>query len=304
MSPKIKYQLIANELPLFFKPWWLDAVCNNGWDVVILEEDEKIIAVWPYQLEQKMGFSIIRNPLLTPYLGPYVIDQTQQLNTQQFLLLKGQLPKCDTLHWALYPEMLVADFWTSESIVCLPKRTYLLSLQASNALLWSKINPKKRNAIKKAEKDLEVTKEAIDIPQFIAWQSIAFEEKNKKYPYNATLFQKIFKHAKEQKAGLSYTAKDADGNCLAQIWLAKDQNRIYYLLSATPAKTHRGSIALLLWHAIQDAQDLGLSIFDFEGSSDPGIEHLFKGFGGDRVDYQEQSITLSKLWKLKLKLLG
>ena len=40
------------------------------WDAIVVEENGTVNAVWPFTLEKKMGFTLIRNPLLTPYLGP------------------------------------------------------------------------------------------------------------------------------------------------------------------------------------------------------------------------------------------
>jgi hypothetical protein len=54
LTPKTAYQSIAHLLPLFHQPWWLDAVCAGNWDVAILKEQEKILAVWPYQVEKNV----------------------------------------------------------------------------------------------------------------------------------------------------------------------------------------------------------------------------------------------------------
>ena len=84
-----------------------------------------------------------------------------------------------------------------------------------------------------------------------------------------------------------------------------DQQQMYLLLSSiNQDKVHSGAVSLLIWQAIQLAQSMNLSIFDFEGSVDAGIEQFFRSFGGQRVPYLIWSRTQSKLWALKKAVLG
>ena len=58
-------------VPVFEKPWWLDAVCAQ-WDVVIAKKGAQLTGAWPYPVEKKLGVTLLRTPMLTPYLGPLV----------------------------------------------------------------------------------------------------------------------------------------------------------------------------------------------------------------------------------------
>ena len=61
------------DLPLFFQPWYLDAVVDEGeWDVCLAATDNKIIGIWPYFFKKRHLISTITHPHLTPYLGPYL----------------------------------------------------------------------------------------------------------------------------------------------------------------------------------------------------------------------------------------
>ena len=44
--------------------------------------------------------------------------------------------------------------------------------------------------------------------------------------------------------------------------------------------------------AISKAKELGLKLFDFEGSTIPAIERYFRGFGGELVQY----LTVNRAW--------
>ena len=62
MNNKALYQQFCKqekEMPVFVKPWYLDAVCqfeNQSWDVILVKEQNKIVASWPFCLKQKNGF--------------------------------------------------------------------------------------------------------------------------------------------------------------------------------------------------------------------------------------------------------
>ncbi len=75
MTNKQRYKIFCEEhpeIPLFMQAWWLDAVCapeGKQWDVLLCEENEKIIGVMPYHLLKKWGFKVILQPQLTQYSG-------------------------------------------------------------------------------------------------------------------------------------------------------------------------------------------------------------------------------------------
>jgi len=51
MTNKDKYSQFCAEhrdIPIFSQPWWLDAVCSDSWDVILIERNNKIIAFLSY----------------------------------------------------------------------------------------------------------------------------------------------------------------------------------------------------------------------------------------------------------------
>ena len=75
------------DIPLFFQPWYLDIVRQNGTlDAAIsLNKAGKIQGVLPYFLSSKYGISHITMPVLTPYLGPWLIYQQKKPKENQSL---------------------------------------------------------------------------------------------------------------------------------------------------------------------------------------------------------------------------
>ncbi len=50
MSDLEKYRLFSEHektIPLFSKGWWMDAVCPDEWNVILLEENQQINAHYP-----------------------------------------------------------------------------------------------------------------------------------------------------------------------------------------------------------------------------------------------------------------
>jgi lipid II:glycine glycyltransferase (peptidoglycan interpeptide bridge formation enzyme) len=86
----------------------------------------------------------------------------------------------------------------------------------------------------------------------------------------------------------------------AILWHVWDNNRAYYLVgSKNPEIKDNRAVTALIWHAIKESNRLGKASFDFEGSMDPGVEHFFRNFGGERTLYMMLRKNTSLLWKLK-----
>jgi hypothetical protein len=304
VDAKTAYSGIESKLPLFYRSWWLDSVCPGTWDVSLLRSgDGQIQAVWPYAIERRLGMKLMRNPPLTPYLGPYDIQKVQ-CSEEVYSALECGLPQFAFQQWTGLPGIKHAPLYLSRSLPFIARRTYTIDLHLPEDLLWQHIHPKRRNAIRKAEQELQLGETFPDLQLFIDWQKAAFEQKGKQYPYSVSLMDRTMKASSQHKASLSLSARNVANELQAAIWLVFDERCMYYLLSGTPSRTHRGAVSLLLWHAIIIAKKMGLTTFDFEGSMDPDIAHFFKRFGGEEQQYEEVQISHSLLWKLKQKFLG
>lgn len=304
MDAKTAYSGIESKLPLFYRSWWLDSVCPGTWDVSLLRSgDGQIKAVWPFALERRAGMRLMRNPPLTPYFGPYDLQKVQ-CSEEAYSALESGLPKVAFQQWTGLPGIKHAPLYRSRGLPLIARRTYTVDLRLTEEKLWQQIHPKRRNAIRKAEQELQFSEGFPDLQIFIDWQKAAFEHKGKQYPYSASLIDRLMKAAFQHEVSLSLSARNAGNELQAAIWLVFDERCMYYLLSGTPGQTHRGAVSLLLWHAILRAKRMGLDTFDFEGSMDPDIAHFFKRFGGVEQHYEEVQISHSFLWKLKQKILG
>lgn len=291
-------------LPVFYQPWWLDVVCKK-WEVALVKKNGRIIAVFPYQVEKKISVGIIRNPLLTPYLSPFIIDKDTGDEDQIIDQLLAQLPQKGFKVFTSFPHDAFYANNELEGFTKTARRTFYIDLKESEETLFKKLAGKRRNDIRKAMEDLSLEEKPLDVPLFHNWQQRLFENKKAKHPYSVSFIQNINKAALEHNAVVCLSATDREGDRLGVIWLLYDRHTMYYMLSAAnPEKKHRGAIAFLIWHAILKAKVMGLSIFDFEGSQDKGIADFFRKFGGTEKAYYGFERNNSALWRLKRKLLG
>lgn len=310
MSKSIRYSNIAQShyLPLFFQPWWLQTTCFD-WDYSLIEEDGEVIAVWPYQIEKKLHLKLIRNPLLTPYLGPYFFE-TKKIDAEQkkkyIEQLYQQIPAASFFQFEALPNTKNLAFFVEKGFKISPHQTHYIYLEQNEDQLFSQIQNRRRSYIRKAMQQLTIEKcEQPDWELFQNWHQHAFQQKGIKYPFNTQLFNQIFKAADEHQSSLFLTAKDEEGKVIAMLWTPFDQKTTYHLLSAfDPARPFNGAVDALVWTAILAAKERGNTVYDFEGSMDKGIAAFFKKLGGQVLPYDSFQKNNSIIWKIKRQFLG
>ncbi len=57
---------------IFQEPWWLDAVAAGAWQSLEVTREARVVARMPIVPRRTCGFTIIRQPPLTPTLGPWI----------------------------------------------------------------------------------------------------------------------------------------------------------------------------------------------------------------------------------------
>lgn len=73
-----KFSESEKTIPIFSKGWWLDAVCPGDWNVILIEENNQVLASLPYYLQNHNGLKEIRKAPLTQNNGiwiRYPLDQ-------------------------------------------------------------------------------------------------------------------------------------------------------------------------------------------------------------------------------------
>jgi hypothetical protein len=76
MSSKEKYRKLCEQetsIPIYSKPFWMDAVCGeDNWDVLLYEKGGEVVGALPYYVKKKFGLSYITQPKLTQTNGVWI----------------------------------------------------------------------------------------------------------------------------------------------------------------------------------------------------------------------------------------
>ena len=308
MSNKDIYAKISSQkkdLPLFLKSWWLDAVCKD-WDAAIAKKGDMVTGVWPYPKESVLGVTMIRNPKLTPYLGPHVFfpNDIKGSNEDGFEhetvseLIK-QLPKAKVWHLAIQPGMKQAGIFKNYKLYPQVQQTFLLELNETEETLFANMKDSTRRNVRMAEAEVKVTNSPQDLKELYRFQKKLMAKKGKGMPYSMKYLQKIMDALIAHDATALWVAKEGK-RILAIVWQVWDEHTSYYYMGAqNPDTNSYRPMSLLLWHTIKEAKKRGHSTFDLEGSMDEGVERFFRNFGGDRALYIVLQKNRSIRWRIK-----
>jgi hypothetical protein len=92
-------------------------------------------------------------------------------------------------------------------------------------------------------------------------------------------FPGLLSECRARKSGVILGAFDHDGTPVAMTYLAWGHGIMYYLLSTRSFHLHEyGSVALLMWSAMKQANEIGL-ILDLDGVYSSGTARFLSGFG-------------------------
>ncbi len=292
MSKKELYRQFCKQqedLPLFIQDWYLDAVCQDGeWDVALVEEGGKIVAALPFFVKRKWFARYVTMPVFTKYMGVYLTAEMQKLGEEHrlFPLLMEQLPQVDFFVQNFSPAVTnwLPFYWAGYRQMT--RYTYVLPDLNDLELVFANIHPEYRRIIKKAEKELQLRSD-LSLDNFFQVQKMTFDRQGLAMPFSFEQLKTLdFALAANQARRLLF-ACDAEDNIHAVVYLVWDKKRCYFHHAGeNPAFRKSGSNQMLVWQAIQFAsKDLGLKVFDFEGSMIKNVEFTRRRFGAIQQPY-------------------
>ncbi|RYD57537.1 MAG: GNAT family N-acetyltransferase [Sphingobacteriales bacterium] len=287
---------------MFAQHWWLDAVCP-GWSAAIAQKGDQVTGIWPYAPQQRMGISLLRNAKLTPYMGPVVFYPADMKEANRdshehdvIADLAGQLPATKVWHVSLHPGNRQAGLYRAKGLRNEVQQTFLIDLAGDEASLFANFKESLRRNIRAAEKEFTISDDVSCLPQLYSYQQQTLSNKGVGQPYTLADVQRLMDACKAHNSAALWVARKGS-EVAAIVWNVWDQERSYYYMGAQkPGGDSYRAMSALLWHAIKQAKARGNTIFDLEGSMDPGVERFFRGFGGRRELYIVLKKSDSLLW--------
>jgi predicted GNAT family acetyltransferase len=285
-----KEDLMINDLPIFFQPWWLDKVCRDGkWGMCISKLNEReVVGVLTYYLISYFGLKIIRTPPFTPHLGvwlDYSSCSDKKFNRYSFENevisdLVSQIPKVAWYH-QVHPEQLtnwLPFYWRGYKQTI--RYTYVLE-DSNTEKVFAEMKSEVRTRIRKAEA-LFVIVENNDMGDFYRFYEKTMKRQNISLKRNRRVLESLHDEIQAREVGKIYYALDSNGNAAAALYMIWDKTTAYYWLPCLDKELgSQGAAQLIIWHSIQEAFKMGKK-YNFEGSMLPHIEPVFRAFGAER----------------------
>ncbi len=297
-SNKDKYILYCNSnknVPLFLKPWWMDAVCKTGyhWDVFLYYEKEEIKGVFVCYFVKKWGLKMVIQPQLTQYNGIWlhyddslpnnekvhfekkaITHLLSQLNDYGFDYFNQNFPLNFT-NWLPF-------YWLGFAQTT--RYSYQLNGITDPDVCFENFSYAKKKQIRKAQKDLTVSTEMSGEDFYIhltAYQS----SRGLKVLYSESFFLNLYETCKSKNQGEIISVVDSNNEVHAALFIVWDYSTAYNLISTIhPKHKDSGASSLVVFEAVKYLS-VKVNVFDFEGSMDQGIENSFSQFGTHQTPY-------------------
>lgn len=279
-----------NDIPLFMRPYWLDAVAGvKGWDAILSRNTEgKIVGAWALHHRKLKGFKAIVLPPMTPFTGIYLdVDdalpvQKQALQRQEILEdLISQVPDVTVFEQKF--QYTLQD-WTPfywEGYKQETRYTFRFTKPDPEAIYANFTKSFQRN-LRAAEREFRVEK-STDVTELYRLIQNVYKLREEEIGFTFETLNAAYSTVHALGQSTIYRAMDGD-EVSSAILTVHDAHTTYYLLGGRAGSNTRNSTNLLLWHAIRDAAERGHD-FDFEGSMIKGVHRFFQSFGGEMVPY-------------------
>lgn len=313
MNSKEKFHLLCqteSTIPIFSQDWWLDIVCGKKrWDVLLVEEKEKMLAALPLYIPCK---GIVSMPSYTQTMGPWfatdspdtkytkALGKRQALCKQLLEKLKGYVPFLQNFHYSVTDWL--PFYW--EGFQQTTRYTYLLKEIQEENRLWENMSPNIRRNITKAKEKYQITvKRGIAIEDFLRIQAQTFERQHLVNKADTQVLKQLIATCRERNQGDLWGGYDEKGQLHAVAFVIWQKSSAWYLAGGgNPALRESGAHSLILWECIRYVSQF-TNTFDFEGSMIPGVERFFREFGAIQTPYFTISKgKLSLIDRLRIKL--
>ena len=292
-------------IPLFMKPWWLDAVCaGKEWNVLLARDEEgEIIGAMPYLLRKRAWLKYIVMPQQTPIGGIWVTPEVTADRWKTAEVCRALKEQLDSLHLAYYyqqylPGSLCVNALKALGFTIKERTTYRVEDLSNLDNVIASFSKNKRRQLQKA---LSLHAEHnMDIEEFYRFHCQCLESRKRKISYTREFLLVLERKARRAGQCEILSICNADGQVYAAAFLVWDKKYMYYLIPAyEPTYGDTGAGALLVLEAMKLARDKHV-VFDFEGSMNKGTAKHYKQFGSTPITYYGVEKYYKPLFRLAI----
>ena len=282
-------------MSVFLQPWWLDAVYSEGWEVLLYEEGEQVLAAMPYCRHRKYGFTAILQPKLTPVTGMWIAYPEDCKRSKRYALeikaMEYFAEQIDDMKPAYYQTMLhfsltswLGFFWHGYKQTT--RYTYRFTHLEDLDYVFSQCSTEVRKCIRKLEKQDFTVRNDLPLKQFYEINTLTYARQGVKCPFSFEDFERIEAAAAARNQSRRYAICDKEGRvhsvtyviCSGDVWHS-------IFAGSDPELRSSNAATLLLWHILEDASAAGCREYNFNGSMMRPIETFIRHFGAEQTPY-------------------
>lgn len=298
---KQKYLALSKkeDLPIFLKPFWLDATAGDAWDVALVENGVEVIGAMPYTIRKRFGsLTYLGQPSLTQHLGPWVRPSAgkyaKKLGREKDVMegLIQQLPAYDSFrqNWSYTNQNWLPFYWGGFEQTT--GYTYVIENLINLDAVFDGFQDKVRTDIRKAEgRNRLIINADAPLKDFIGLNQKVFQRQSLEVANDENFITRLVTKTQQHNSVKWFVAYDEQKRPHAGVLIVWDKYSAYYVLGGgDPELRNSGATSLCMWEAIKFAATVTKS-FDFEGSMIEPIERFFRGFGAVQKPYFQISHT-------------
>ena len=283
-------------IPLHAKDWWLDAVCGiDNWEVILVLDKGKIMGALPYFNSKKLGFlNQIINPTLSIYNNIYLrlpdnpdIKATKLQSLENIITneLVSQIPQTTFFRQQINPQVTNALPFIWAGFQQYTKYSFRYPDLEDTDSIFKSIAYNTRHGMKKAKENIKVSI-SDDFDTLYELNSQSYLSKGTNLPYSMEFLKRIYQTLKKHNACDLHLAQDKkSGKNIAALLTAYDEKVAYAIVAGTSREgINQSSLNCLYWQSVEAAAKC-VQTYDFEGSMNPKIEHIYRNFGAHRTPY-------------------
>lgn len=296
MTNKEKYGSFCQNtyVPIWSKPWWMDAVCGpENWDVWLYEKGDAVLAAMPYYKEMRGTYRYITKAEQTQNNGIIFLKDAKRKRASQGefeeKIIHAACDYIESLGLDVYEQQYNHSFqnWSPffwHNFTCVLRYTYVIENTEDLDAVYENITANYRQKIRKGQRLTSVSESITPEEFYVAYTDI-FHRKNRPVPISETFWLNLYQACMQHNCGKMLCARDGDGAIHSILFAVWDEKYVYQLFAGYMQQySSSQAYPALIWHAIQMASSMGLS-YDFEGSMINGVAQAMREFGGEAKPY-------------------
>lgn len=269
--------------------WYLDAICEKWIAIVTLNKAKEWIAVMPIPIFTKLKMQRCYMPIFCQHLAiffkPFSIKYEKELGLKKkilFQIIKNIPSKIKILKYntSINNKYLLPFYWQGYQLKI--RYSYWLKVEVDKQKNYKQFGHRTRTSINKAIKNGLTCRNNQSIETIVK-----IGKKEIDVAFNEKVLYKLWEVLKPKNLIENVEAVDTAGKVHGGIIYLKYRDRYIYLFG-TVDKTvnHFGSMSLIIWHIIKNAES-GIVYQDFQGSMLEPIEKFYRGFATYPVPYTQ-----------------